>query len=111
MESKNPFDAVRSMMEENLAKVGSATKNYLDLLQKSMLSVPNANEDQINAFRTYIDRQVATNQAFVTKLVGAKDIQEAMQIQVEYFQSQMRTSVNDAMQLTEKMTASSKRSA
>jgi len=111
MDSKNPFDAVRSMMEENLAKVGSATKNYLDLLQKSMLSVPNANEDQINAFRTYIDRQVAANQAFVTKLVGAKDIQEAMQIQVEYFQSQMRTSVNDAMQLTEKMTASSKRSA
>jgi hypothetical protein len=111
MESKNPFDAVRSMMEENLAKVGSATKNYLDLLQKSMLSVPNANEDQINAFRTYIDRQVSANQAFVTKLVGAKDIQEAMQIQVEYFQSQMRTSVNDAMQLTEKMTASSKRSA
>jgi len=111
MESKNPFDAVRSMMEENLAKVGSATKNYLDLLQKSMLSVPNANEDQITAFRTYIDRQVAANQAFVTKLVGAKDIQEAMQIQVEYFQSQMRTSVNDAMQLTEKMTASSKRSA
>ena len=111
MESKNPFDAVRSMMEENLAKVGSATKNYLDLLQKSMLGVPNANEDQINAFRTYIDRQVAANQAFVTKLVGAKDFQEAMQIQVEYFQSQMRTSVNDAMQLTEKMTASSKRSA
>jgi hypothetical protein len=111
MESKNPFDAVRSMMEENLAKVGSATKNYLDLLQKSMLSVPNANEDQINAFRTYIDRQVAANQAFVTKLIGAKDIQEAMQIQVEYFQSQMKTSVSDAMQLTDKMAASSKRSA
>jgi hypothetical protein len=111
MESKNPFDAVRSMMEENLAKVGSATKNYLDLLQKSMLSVPNANEDQITAFRAYIERQVAANQAFVGKLVRAKDIQEAVQIQVEYFQSQMRTSVNDAMQLTEKMTASSKRSA
>jgi hypothetical protein len=39
MESKNPFDAVRSMMEDNLAKVGSATKSYLDLMQKSMLSV------------------------------------------------------------------------
>ena len=54
---------------------------------------------------------MAANQAFVSKLLGAKDIQEAMQIQVEYFQSQMRTAVNDAMQLTEKMTASSKRSA
>jgi hypothetical protein len=97
-------------MEDNLQKVGSATKNYLDLLQKSMLTVPNANEDQINAFRAYIDRQVAANHAFVTKLLGAKDIQEAVQIQVEYFQSQMRTSVNDAMQFTDKMAASSKTS-
>ena len=111
MESKNPFDAVRSMMEDNLAKMGSATKSYLDLLQKSMLSVPNANQDQVNAFRAYIEGQVAANQAFVGKLLRAKDIQEAMQIQVEYFQSQMRTSVNDAMQLTEKMAASSKRPA
>jgi hypothetical protein len=111
MESNNPFDAVRTMMTENLEKVGSATKTYLDLLQKSMLTVPNANEDQINAFRAYIDRQVAANQAFVTKLLGAKDLQGAVQIQVEYFQSQMRAAVNDAMQLTDKMAASSKRSA
>ena len=110
METKNPFDAVRSMMEDNLAKVGSATKSYLDLLQKSLLSAPNANEDQINALRSYIERQVAANQAFVSKLLHAKDIPEAMQIQVDYFQTQMRTSVNDAMQLSEKVTASSKRS-
>ena len=104
METKSPFDAVRSMMEDNLAKVGSATKSYLDLLQKSMLSVPNANEDQVNALRAYIERQVAANQAFVAKLLHAKDIPEAMQIQVDYFQSQMRTSVNDAMQVTDKIT-------
>ena len=111
MESKNPFDAVRSMMEDNLQQVGNATKTYLDLLQKSMLAVPNANEDQVSAFRAYIERQVAANQAFVGKLVRAKDIQEAVQIQVEYFQSQMRNSVNDAMQLTDKIAASAKPSA
>jgi hypothetical protein len=111
MESKNPFDAVRSMMEDNLAKVGNATKTYLNLLQRSMLAVPTANEEQVHAFRGYIERQVAANQAFVDKLVRAKDIQEAMQIQVEYFQSQMRAAVNDAMQVTDKMEASSKRSA
>ena len=111
MESQNPFDAVRSMMEDNLAKVGSATKTYLDLLQKSMLAVPNANEDQISAFRGYIEQQVAANQAFVGRLVRAKDIQEAMQIQVEYFQSQMRAAVNDAMQVTDKIATASKSSA
>ena len=111
METKNPFDAIRSMMEDNLEKVGSATKTYLDMLQKSMLTVPNANEDQINSFRAYIERQVAANQAFVSKLLRAKDIQEAMQIQVEYFQSQMRAAVNDAMQVTDKVAVQSKPSA
>ena len=76
-----------------------------------MLAVPNANEDQINAFRAYIERQVAANQAFVGKPVRAKDIQEAVQIQVEYFQSQMRAAVNDAMQVTDKIATSSKPSA
>jgi hypothetical protein len=76
-----------------------------------MLTVPNANEDQINAFRAYIERQVAANQAFVSKLLRAKDIQEAVQIQVEYFQSQMTAAVNDAMQLTDKIATPSKGSA
>ena len=111
MESKNPFDAVRSMMEDNLQQVGNATKTYLDLLQKSMLAVPNANEDQIIAFRAYIERQVAANQAFVSKLLGAKDIQEAVQIQVEFFQSQMRATVNDAMQVTGNIATPAKPSA
>jgi len=111
MESKNPFDAVRSMMDDNIARVGSATKNYLDLLQNNMLSVPNANEDQISAFRAYIDRRVAANRAFVSKLISAKDLPEAMQIQVEYFQSQMRAAVNDATQLTDRIATSSNRSA
>ena len=107
MESKNPLDAVRSMVEDNLAKVGNATMNYLDVLQKNM-RVPNADEDQIRAFRAYIGRQVAANHAFVSKLSRAIDIQEAAQIQVEYFQSQMTTSLNEATRLTDEMTKSSK---
>jgi hypothetical protein len=101
----------RSIHDGRQSCEGWERDNYLDLLQNRMLSVPNANEDQINAFRAYIERQVAANQAFVSKLLRAKDIQEAMQIQVEYFQSQMRTFANDAMQLTDKMAASAKRSA
>jgi hypothetical protein len=108
MENKSTFDTVRSMMEENFASFGNATRSYLDLLQKNMLRVPNANEDQIKAFRGYLDRQIAANEAFVSKLLRAKDIPEAVQVQVEYFQSQMKTSVSDAMQLSEKMTASPK---
>jgi hypothetical protein len=107
----NPFEAVQTIMSDNLGKIEDATKNYLDLMQKAMLSVPNANEAQVNAFKAYLERQVAANQAFVSRLLRAKDFQEAVQIQVEYLQSQMRAAVGDAMQLRESITSSSKRAA
>lgn len=105
---KNPVDVVRSMMLDNLEKVGNATKGYLDLMQKSMMSMPNANENQVSGFRQYLERQVAANHAFVNKLLNAKDFQEAVQIQVEYFQSQMRGAVNEAVQLGEIIAKSTK---
>ena len=70
---------VRSMMEDNLAKVASATKKLSRPAAKDhAFSCPrNANEEQINAFKSYIERQIAANQAFVSRLLHAKNIQEA----------------------------------
>ena len=68
---KNPFEAVQSMMLDNLEKVGNATKSYLDMVQKAMLGMPAANETQIGTLRAYLDRQVAANQTFVSKLLGS----------------------------------------
>jgi len=107
----NPFEAVRIVMFENLGRVENATKNYLDLMQKAMLSMPNANETQVKAFKAYLDRQVAANQTLINRLLRAKDLQEAVQLQIEYFQTQMRAAVNDAMQLGESVKSASKRAA
>jgi hypothetical protein len=108
---KNPFEAVQSMMLENLEKVRSATQTYVDLIEKAMRSLPSANEDQISKFRAYIDRQVAANQAFVEKLLGAKDFQEALRIQVEYCQSQLRAAAEDATKIGAEVAKSFNRSA
>ena len=56
---KNPFDAVREMMIENLEKAQKATQSYVDLIDKTMRGFPNANEEQISTFKAYIDRRVA----------------------------------------------------
>jgi hypothetical protein len=101
---KNPFEAVRAMMLENLEKVGNATQSYLDMVETTMRSFPGANQEQIRTFREYIDRQVAANRDFGEKLLRAKDFQEAFRIQVEYFQSQLKAS--DAAQIGAKMTGS-----
>jgi len=107
---KNPFDAVREMMIENLEKAQKATQSYVDLIDKTMRGFPNANEEQISTFKAFIDRQVAANHDFVEKLLRAKDFQEAVRIQVEYFQSQLRAAAEDATKIGAKIAGSFNRS-
>ena len=45
---KNPFEAVRAMMLENLEKVGGATQSYIDMIEKTMRGFPGANQEQIS---------------------------------------------------------------
>ena len=105
---KDPFEAVRAMMHENLDKVGSATQSYLDMVETTMRGFPGANQEQISTFKEYIERQVAANRDFGEKLLRAKDFQEAFRIQVEYFQSQLKGAATDAAQIGTKMAGSFK---
>jgi hypothetical protein len=100
---KNPLEAVRAMMIENLERSRTATQSYIDLVEKTMRGFPSANETQISAFKGYIERQVAANHAFVDKLLRAKDFPEAFRIEVEYFQSQLATATENASQVGLKM--------
>ena len=43
---KNPFEAVRTLMLENLEKVGGATQSYIDMVERTMRAFPGANEEQ-----------------------------------------------------------------
>ena len=86
---KNPFEAVRAMMLENLERVGLATQTYIDMVERTMRNVPGANQEQIRTFMEYTERQVAANRDFCEKLLRAKDFQDAFRIQVEYFRSQL----------------------
>jgi hypothetical protein len=104
----NPFEAVRTMMLDNLTKVQSATQTYLDTVEKAMRGFPGANEEQITTFKAYLERQAAANRDFVEKLLRAKDFQEAFRIQVEYFQSQLKAAAEDASQIGTKMAGSFK---
>ena len=99
----NPFEAVQAMMLKNLELVQSATQSYLDTVEKAMLSLPGAKEDQIADFKAYLERKVAANRDFVEKLLRAKNFQEAIRIEVEYFQSQLKAAAEDASKIGSKM--------
>jgi hypothetical protein len=106
----NPFEAVQAIMLENLAKVQSATQSYIDTVEKAMRGFPGANQDQITDFKAYLDRKAAANRDFVEKLLRAKDFQEAIRIEVEYFQSQLKAAAEDARQIGNKMASAFNRS-
>ena len=57
------------------------------MVERTMRNVQSANQEQISTFKEYIERQVAANREFIERLLRAKDFQEALRIQVEYFQS------------------------
>jgi hypothetical protein len=104
----NPFEAIQAMMLKNLENVQSATQGYIDTVEKVMRGFPGANQDQITTFKAYLDRKVAANRDFVEKLLRAKDFQEAVRIEVEYFQSQLKAAAADASQIGAKMASAIK---
>jgi hypothetical protein len=109
-EPANPFEAVQAMMLENLEKVQSATQSYMDTVEKTMRGFPGANDEQIATFKAYIERKVAANRDFVERLLRARDFQEAVRIQVEYLQSQLKAAAEDASQIGTKIASSFNRS-
>jgi hypothetical protein len=109
-EAANPFETVRAIMLENLEKVQSATQSYMDTVEKTMRGFPGANNEQIATFKAYIERKVAANRDFVEKLLRAKDFQEAIRIQIEYLQSQLKAAAEDASQIGTKIASSLNRS-
>jgi hypothetical protein len=99
----NPFEAFQAMMLENLEKMQTATQGYIDTVEKAMLSFPGAKEDQIHDIKAYLERKVAANRDFMEKLLRANNFQEAIRIQVEYFQSELKAAAEDAKQIGSKM--------
>jgi hypothetical protein len=108
---KSSLEAVRALMIDTLEKSRSVTQSYIYLIEDTVRSVPNTNEVRLGAFKASIERQVAANRAFVDRLLRSKDFWEALHIQSEYFQSQLKASADDAAQLAVTKVRPFKRSA
>ena len=109
-DEKNPFEAIQALMLQNLERMQNSTQSYIDTIEKAMRGFPGANEDQITTFKAYLERKVAANRDFVEKLLRAKDFPEAIRIEVEYFQTQLKAAADDARQIGSKMASALNRS-
>ena len=92
---------VRAMLTENLAKVRKANDEYFQMLEKGLSSSQLPVADQARHFTELMQHNVAATFDFCDKLIKANDPQEAMRIQSDFFQTQMRAMTDQARSMGE----------
>lgn len=97
MSDANPSAAkVRTMLAENLERLRQASAEYFDLLERGLRSSPLWVAGQAKQFCDYMQRNVTATFDLGDKLIQAKDMQDAVKIQSEFFQDQMRSLTDHA---------------
>ena len=92
---------VRAMLTETLGRLRKASEEYFGLLEKGLSSSPLPIADQAKQFCNFMQRNVTATFDLGDKLSQAKDMQEALKIQSEFFQDQMRTMTDQAKSMGE----------
>ncbi|QAU45697.1 phasin [Bradyrhizobium guangzhouense] len=102
MANINPSaDNVRAMLTESLGRVRQASTEYFDLLEKNLGASPLPIADQAKQFCNYLQRNVVATFDLGDKLIQAKDVQDALKVQSEFFQAQMRALTDQAKDMGE----------
>ena len=94
-------EKVRAMMTENLERVRRASDEYFQLLEKGLSSSQLPIAGQAKPFTDFMQRNVAATFELCDKLINAKDPQDALRIQSEFFQTQMRAMTDHARSMGE----------
>jgi len=89
-ENEMPAEQVRSVMTKNIEQAHGVIANYFQLVEKSISASPLGATDQTKTFRNYVERSVAASFGLSDKLLRAKDFQDVLRIQTEFFQTQLK---------------------
>ena len=101
-EEKN--EAPSGAAEQTIELARKAMENYLDFFQRSMFASPWAQTDLNKKIQSYAGKNLATTFEFAQKLTKAKDLQELVQIQTEFMQTQMKALSEQAQDIGETAT-------
>jgi phasin len=94
-------DKVRTMLTESLERLRKASAEYFELLEKGLSSSQLPVADQAKQFCGYMQRNVTATFDLGEKLIQAKDMQDAVKIQSQFFQDQMRSLTEHATSMGE----------
>jgi len=94
-------EKVRAMLTENLERTRKANDEYFQMLKNGLDSSRLPIADQAKHFADLMQHNVSATFDFCDRLIKASDPQDAMRIQSEFFQSQMRAMTEQARSMGE----------
>jgi phasin len=83
-------EGIRTMLAETLGRLRKANADYFEQLEKGLSASPLPIANQAKEFCGYMQRNVTATFDLGEKLVQARDMQDALKIQSDFFQEQMR---------------------
>ena len=96
-----PADTIRTMLAEANERLRKASADYFELLEKGLSSSQLPVANQAKQFCGYMQRNVTATFDLGDRLIQAKDMQDAVKIQSEFFQDQMRSLTDHAKTMGE----------
>ena len=94
-------DKIRTMLAEANGRLRKASAEYFDLLEKGLSSSQLPVADQAKQYCSYLQRNVTATFDLGDKLIQAKDMQDALKLQSDFFQDQMRSLTDQARTMGE----------
>ena len=92
---------VRATLTEALGRLRKANEEYFALLEKGLGSSPLPIANQAKEFSSFMQRNVTATFDLGEKLIHAKDMQDALKLQADFFQDQMRALTDQARTMGE----------
>ncbi|OAF11810.1 phasin [Bradyrhizobium centrolobii] len=97
MAEVNPSaENMRTMLSEALGRLRKANADYFELLEKGLSASPLPIANQARELCSFMQRNVTATFDLGDKLIQAKDVPEALKLQGEFFQEQMRALTDQA---------------
>ena len=101
---EKPSEDLSTVAGHTMKQARGAMENYLNFFQKSMSASPWAGTELNKKVTDYAQQNVDTAFEFAQKLTQAKDLQDVVRIQTEFFQSQLNSLTDQAKDLSETAT-------
>ena len=101
---EKPSEELSTVASQTMKQARGAMENYLDFFQKNMSASPWACTELTKKVADYAQQNIGTAFGFAQKLTQAKDLQDLVRIQTEFLQTQMKSLIEQAKDLSEAAT-------